>query len=186
MTPLVRAQLEQLGKTLAARNSQPVALFTLPQVGESGGVQTPVAAPERPAEPFVGSSGPKYRHLPPPDPSEALSARAAVAETLSHEGIRTALYCTEARDKLIAEARALAVELRACSPTLEARRDRRAALRVVTHRPGDSGLGSQASSRPRVGESAHCASERRAAGPGAWDQVKPACTATCPCCAKSG
>lgn len=124
MNPALQAQLEQLGKTLASRNNQPIDLFSLRKTEQ----ESPWRAPERPAEPSVGSSRPDYRHLASPDPSEALSARATVVEALSHDGIRTALYCTNARDRLIAEARALAAALRACVPTLEARGDRRAAL----------------------------------------------------------
>jgi len=124
VNPALQAQLEQLGKTLANRNNQPVDLFSFDEAEQP----TPQSPPERPAAPVAGSSSPDYRRLPPPGPSETISARAVVAETLSHDGIRTALYCTEARDKLIAEARALAEALRAGSPTLEARRDRRAAV----------------------------------------------------------
>lgn len=124
MNRALQVQLEQLGKTLASRTNQPVELFSLAKTEW----ETPQSPPERPAEPVAGSSSPDYRRLPPPGPSEALSARRAVAEALSDDGIRTALYCTEARDKLIAEARALAEALRAGSPTLEARRDRRAAV----------------------------------------------------------
>ncbi len=124
MNPALQVQLEQLSKTLAQRNKQPVELFSFDEAEQ----RTPQSPPERPAAPVAGSSGPRYRPLSPPGPSEALSARAVVAEVLSDEGIRTALYCTEARDKLIAEATALAEALRAEVPTLEARSDRRAAL----------------------------------------------------------
>ncbi len=85
-------------------------------------------APERPAELLQVQSAYKSR-LPLPDPSDALSARDVAAEALSHEGISTALYCTEARDKLIAEAQGLAEALRSCAPTPEARCDRSAAIR---------------------------------------------------------
>ncbi len=124
MSPALQVQLEQLGRTLAHRNNQPVELFSLAKAEWN----TPRLPPESPAAPVADLSGPDYRRFPPPDPSDALSARAVVAETLSHDGIRTALYCTEARDKLICEAQELAEALRADVPTLEARRDRRAAV----------------------------------------------------------
>ncbi len=124
MNPALQTQLEQLSKTLAQRNNQPVELFSFVEAEQ----RTPQSPPERPAAPVAGSSGPEYRSLVVPGPSAALSARAVVVEALSHDGIRTALYCTEARDKLIAEAQGLAEALRADVPTLEARRDRRAAV----------------------------------------------------------
>ncbi len=124
MNRALQVQLEQLSKTLAQRNKQPVELFSFDEAEQ----RIPQSPPERPAAPVTGSSGPEYRNLVAPGPSETISARAVVAETLSHEGIRTALYCLEARDKLIAEATALAETLRADVPTLEARRDRRAAV----------------------------------------------------------
>jgi len=124
VNPALQVQLEQLGRTLASRTNQPVELFSLAKTQW----KTPRQPPERPAAPVAGSSGPDYRPLPPPGPSEALSARAVVAETLSHEGIRTALYCTGARDKLVREAQELVEVLRREVPTLEARSDRRAAV----------------------------------------------------------
>jgi DNA-binding transcriptional ArsR family regulator len=50
VNPLLQAQLERLGRTLASRNNQPVTLFALPEVGESSAWTSP-ATPERPAEP---------------------------------------------------------------------------------------------------------------------------------------
>jgi len=129
VNPLLEAQLEQLGRTIAKRNNQPVELFNL---GKPGG-EPHQQALERPAETLGGSSVCNHvcnhPRLAPPGPSEVISARGAVAEALSYNAIRTALYCTEARDKLIAEAGALAEALRACAPPIEASRsDRRAAI----------------------------------------------------------
>ncbi len=125
MNPLLEAQLEQLGRTIAKRNNQPVELFNL---GKPCG-EPHQQALERPAEPLGGSSVCNHLRLVPPGPSEDISARGAVAEALSYNAIRTALYCTEARNKLIAESNALAEALRACAPPIEASRsDRRAAI----------------------------------------------------------
>jgi hypothetical protein len=125
VNPLLEAQLERLGKTLSSRNNQPVELFGL---GKRTG-EIPRQALKRPAEPLKGSSSNKYRSVPPPSPSEVISARGAVAEALSYNTIRTALYCTKARDKLIAEAQVLSETLRACAPPVKAgRSDRRAAV----------------------------------------------------------
>ena len=131
MNPLVRIQLERLGQTLALRSSQPIALFTLPKVGEKGkkaAFPNLIEPSERPAKPPESKDGSSHRLVAPPAPTEALSARHAVAEALSHDGIRTALYCTEARTKLIAEAQALAEALRGCAVPVRARSDRRAAV----------------------------------------------------------
>ena len=83
---------------------------------------------ERPAKPFQTPSPHGNRLSSPPSPSEVISARSVAAEALSQDGIRTALYCNEARDKLIVEAQTLAEMLRSCVVAVEARSDRRAAI----------------------------------------------------------
>lgn len=90
MNPLLQAQLERLGQTLASRNNQPVALFTLPERGESSTFRTPPAAPERPPEP----SKPVLRRdtavLPLQEAVESFSARqvARVAGDLNPLALR--------------------------------------------------------------------------------------------------
>lgn len=86
------------------------------------------AAPERPAAPPGGLGGSTNRPLTFPGPSDGLSAREAVADALSRDATRTALYGHEARVKLTAQAEALASGLRGAAPALEARCDRRAGV----------------------------------------------------------
>ena len=124
MNEALQAQLEQLGRTLASRNNQPIELF---QLGKTEG-KTPRKPPERSAKPLGSPNRLSHQGLVPPKPSEVISARGVAAAALSQDGIRTALYCTEARAKLIAEAQVLAEALRACVPPPVARSDRRAAI----------------------------------------------------------
>ncbi len=75
MNPLLQAQLKRLGQTLASRNNQPVALFTLPERGEISTFQTPSAAPERIAEPPESVLRRSTAALPPQEAVESFSAR---------------------------------------------------------------------------------------------------------------
>lgn len=127
MNPALQRQLEQLGTTLAKRNSQPVELLSIPGTDR----QTPRKPPERPAEPLEPAVAAEYRPLAPLKPSEAVSARSVAANVLTPDATRTALYCADARAKLEAEAGTLAEALRACVPALEARCDRRAAAEAL-------------------------------------------------------
>ena len=127
MNPALHRQLEQLGTTLARRNSQPLGLFSLPGPDR----QTSREPSERPAKLPEAVDASKYRSPAPPGPSEAVSARAAAATALTPDATRTALYCADARAKLDAEAGALAEALRACTPALEARCDRRTAAEAL-------------------------------------------------------
>lgn len=127
MNPALQQQLEQLGTTLARRNSQPVELFSLPGT-ERRTLRTP---PERPPEPLEAAGTSRYRNPPPPGPSEDASVREVAATALTLDATRTALYCSDARAKLEAEAGALAEALRTGVPALEARSDRRAAAEAL-------------------------------------------------------
>jgi len=77
VNPALVAHLERLGQTLASRNNQPVALFALPEAGESSTFQTPLAAPECPAESLEPVLRRGTAALPLQEAVESFSARQA-------------------------------------------------------------------------------------------------------------
>ena len=75
MNPALQAQLERLAQTLASRNNQPVALFTLQTAGKSSTARTFSAARERPAEPSEPVLRRNTASLPLQEAVESFSAR---------------------------------------------------------------------------------------------------------------